>query len=165
MYSVHLKSGRTQKLFLTCTLCSIWSRSGGKRQKSKKRVVLQVIIPIPVCFLSDKTKLSSLLLCFSVYLQWFCDSNTKGNMCHMWEVCVCVWCYRKQIYFFLHYCNYHSITNPYIKLHLLSIISCKFALKYCAFYEDPRVNTGPDNLKACNLNLTAVKRRYLLCVC
>lgn len=31
-YFVHLENNITQKLFLTCPLCSIWSISGGERQ-------------------------------------------------------------------------------------------------------------------------------------
>lgn len=34
LYCVHLEHNTTQKLFLTCTLCSIWSHSGGERQRS-----------------------------------------------------------------------------------------------------------------------------------
>lgn len=50
LYSVHLEHNATQKLFLTCTLCSIWSHSGGGRQGSSEEAQASSPEPHPYLF-------------------------------------------------------------------------------------------------------------------
>ncbi len=50
LYCVHLEHNTTQKLFLTCTLCSIWSHSGGERQGSREKARAPSHKPYPYLF-------------------------------------------------------------------------------------------------------------------
>lgn len=83
---VRLDPSATQKLFLTCTLCSIWPRSGGGRRggrSGERKQELGAISPVSVCFLSRKTKVVSVLCStgFALYSAAIPSVNfsTKGE--------------------------------------------------------------------------------------
>lgn len=65
-----MENNTTQKLFLTCTLCSIRSHSEEKDGEEERKLLRQVTSPIAICFLSHKTKVLSALC--SMGLSLYC---------------------------------------------------------------------------------------------
>lgn len=86
LHCVRLEHSTTQKLFLTCTLSSIWSNSGGERQGSEEKACAPCHKPyIPVCFLFYKTKsYNAFVFCGIQALVWSdsdSDFNKKDKVC------------------------------------------------------------------------------------